>query len=208
MHRPHTPRVLGYNGSDGSKPVNTEMLEGLEIGLQPGSRGTIRTGDAQRDWRPLPHTRSSTRSPPACKPPFLLGSRKHPPDDAAVADAPKEWTGLSVTVDKVVHMPKLDSPPGTHPFAYFLSIHNESPVAVTIRGRKWVIRETKGPTIVVEGDGVVGQTPVIDPGGHFSYSSYHVITNPATAEGALFGDTADGDRIFTRIPPFRMTPPP
>ena len=122
-------------------------------------------------------------------------------------EAPVEWNDLTVTVDKVVLMPELEAPPGTHPFVYFLSIHNASPVPVTIRGRKWVVREDQGPTVVVEGDGVVGQTPVIDPGGYFSYNSYHVVSGPATAEGALFGATADGERFFTRIPPFRMTPP-
>ena len=49
-----------------------------------------------------------------------------------------EIPGLSVTVDQVVYSPQLTAPPDKpHPFAYFLSIHNQSEEPVTIFGRKW-----------------------------------------------------------------------
>ena len=70
-----------------------------------------------------------------------------------------EIPGLSVTVDQVVYAPQLNAPPDKpHPFAYFLSIHNQSEEPVTILGRKWIVTESGGGTLVVEGDGVVGQT--------------------------------------------------
>ena len=53
----------------------------------------------------------------------------------------REFEGLRVNVDDVIHMPSLDAPPEKpHPFVYFISIHNDTPVTVTIRGRKWVVR--------------------------------------------------------------------
>lgn len=79
-----------------------------------------------------------------------------------------EFEGLRVKVDDVIYMPSLDAPPDRpHPFVYFISIFNESKVPVTIRGRKWVVVEDGGETTVVEGDGVVGQQPVIAAGEHF-----------------------------------------
>jgi ApaG protein len=124
-----------------------------------------------------------------------------------MAAAIREFEGLRVRVDDVVYMPGLDAPPDKpHPFVYFISIHNDSPVPVTIRGRKWVVHETGGEVTVVEGDGVVGQTPVIDPGGHFSYNSYHVVAGPARVSGAFFGE-AGGEWIFARIPEFRLEVP-
>jgi len=115
-----------------------------------------------------------------------------------------EFKGLRVRVDDVVHMPGLDAPPDKpHPFVYFISIHNDSPVPVTIRGRKWVVREDDGEVTVVEGDGVVGQTPRIEPGGHFSYNSYHVVACGADVSGAFFGEAA-GTWIYARIPAFRL----
>ncbi len=127
---------------------------------------------------------------------------------AAMAGVIRELEGLRVKVDDVVYMPSLDAPPEKpHPFVYFISIHNDSPLPVTIRGRKWVVKEDAGEITVVEGDGVVGQTPVIEPGGHFSYNSYHVIARGALASGAFFGETEEGEWIFARIPEFRLDVP-
>ena len=119
-----------------------------------------------------------------------------------------ELEGLRVVVDRVVHMPQLDAPPERpHPFVYFLTIHNDSTETVTIRGRKWVVTDADGQQVVVEGDGVVGQFPCLEPGEHFSYNSYHVIGSDSVAEGAFFGVTEKGERVFVRIPRFPMHAP-
>lgn len=119
-----------------------------------------------------------------------------------------ELDGLRVVVDRVVHMPQLDAPPERpHPFVYFITIHNDSAETVTIRGRKWVVTDAEGHQIVVEGDGVVGQFPSLEPGTNFSYNSYHVIGSDSFAEGAFFGVTEKGNRVFTRIPRFEMHAP-
>lgn len=119
----------------------------------------------------------------------------------------RELNGLRVTVDDVVYMPTLEAPADKpHPFVYFISIHNDSDETVTIEGRKWVVREGE-ETVVVEGDGVVGQRPVIPPGEHFSYNSYHVTSVDAVAEGAFFARTEDGEWVFTRIPEFELHVP-
>ena len=119
-----------------------------------------------------------------------------------------ELAGLHVTVDRVEHAPHLDAPPERpHPFVYFLTIHNESDVTVTIKGRKWVVTDEDGQSVVVEGDGVVGKFPRLDPGEHFSYNSYHTIGSDSAAEGAFFGVTETGDYVFTRIPRFEMRAP-
>lgn len=120
-----------------------------------------------------------------------------------------ELDGLRVSVDRVVYSP---SPSGSgaepHRFAYFISIHNDSSEPVSIRGRKWVVTNDQGQTVVVEGDGVVGQFPTIPPGGHFSYNSFHVLgTRSGRAEGSYFGLDGQGRRVMTRIPPFTLEVP-
>lgn len=125
-----------------------------------------------------------------------------------MARAIREFEALRVQVDDVVYMPSLEAPAHKpHPFVYFISIHNESSVPVTLRGRKWVVQEDGGEVTVVEGDGVVGQCPVIEPGGDFSYNSYHVVAGRARVSGAFFGETGTGEWIFTRIPEFRLEVP-
>jgi len=119
-----------------------------------------------------------------------------------------ELQGLRASVDRVVHVPDLEAPPDRpYPFVYFITIHNDSSEIVTIKGRKWVVSDEDDQRIVVEGDGVVGKFPRLEPGEKFSYNSYHVIGSDSVAEGAFFGVTAEGEPVFTRIPKFEMRAP-
>ncbi|MBK1827721.1 ApaG domain [Haloferula rosea] len=119
----------------------------------------------------------------------------------------RELKGLKVKVDDVVYMPSLDAPADKpHPFVYFISIVNGSQEQVRILGRKWIVKEGD-EQVVVEGDGVVGQTPDLAPGQDFSYNSYHVTAEDASVEGAFFGQTADGEWVFVRIPEFQLCVP-
>ena len=117
-------------------------------------------------------------------------------------------SGLSVSLDQLVYATGLE---GTeekpHRFVYFLTIHNNSSETVTIRGRKWVVTEDSGEVLAVEGDGVVGEFPCLEPGEHFSYNSSHVVAVNARAEGAVFGVTEEGQAVFARIPPFELIVP-
>ncbi len=78
---------------------------------------------------------------------------------------------------------------------------------MTIKGRKWVVTNATGEKIVVEGDGVVGEFPRLIPGDEFRYNSYHLISSDSVAEGAYIGQDEEGQRVFTRIPPFKMEVP-
>ena len=84
----------------------------------------------------------------------------------------QEIDGLHVTVDQVVYAPELPSPPDQpHSFVYFISIRNDSEQTVTIKARKWVVTDANGVVTAVEGDGVVGEMPILEPGEKFSYNS-------------------------------------
>jgi ApaG protein len=108
----------------------------------------------------------------------------------------------------VDYVPSLDAPPDRpHPFVYFITIHNDSETPVTIVGRKWIVREANGTCLVVEGDGVVGQRPRIEPGGEFSYNSYHVIAADAEVEGSYLGFDDTQRPVVVRIPKFSLNIP-
>ena len=116
--------------------------------------------------------------------------------------------GLSALVDEVSYDPTRPAPPDRpHPFVYHVSIHNGSSETVNIFGRTWIVRDTDGDTLVVEGDGVVGQFPRLEPGQTFSYNSYHVIKAESTATGSFFGTTQQGRPVCVKIPRFEMHPP-
>lgn len=120
-----------------------------------------------------------------------------------------EPAGLRVTVDRVVHHPRSDAPPERpHCFVYFITIHNGTELAVTIKARKWVVTNQRGEVMALEGEGVVGQTPTIEPGGAFNYNSFHLLDTPgAVAEGSYLGLDALGRRVLARIPKFQMQVP-
>lgn len=120
-----------------------------------------------------------------------------------------ELEGLRVSVDRVVYSPTPASPEDQpHRFDYFISIHNDSEETVNIKGRKWVVTNDQGQTVVVEGDGVVGEFPTIQPGEHFSYNSFHLLGGrKGRATGSYFGLDSKGRRVITRIPPFDLEVP-
>lgn len=117
-----------------------------------------------------------------------------------------ERPSVRVAVDAVTFLPEADTPTDRpYAFRYDISIHNDGDEPVQIRGRKWVVIAQRGDKLVLEGDGVVGETPLIAPGGHFSYHSFHVVDGDSDAEGAYYGVTSKGERFFTRIPRFHMS---
>jgi ApaG protein len=120
-----------------------------------------------------------------------------------------EPKGLRVTVDHVIYNPKARAPADRpHCFIYVITIHNGSEQAVTIKGRKWVVTNDQGEVTAVEGDGVVGQTPTIDPGQKFTYNSFHFLdTRTAKAEGSYVGMDKLGRKVLARIPAFQMIVP-
>ena len=78
---------------------------------------------------------------------------------------------------------------------------------VTLLGRKWVICNEDGTQSVVEGDKIVGETPTLKPGEHFSYNSYHVAHCNARAKGSFHGLDEYRGTIYVKIPPFPMVIP-
>ena len=120
----------------------------------------------------------------------------------------QEINGLRVEVEEVIFNPNLEAPEDRpYPFVYFVSIINDSNQALTIWGRKWILKDTAGEIVVVEGSGVVGENPYLLPGERFSYNSYHVIGKDSRVSGTFFGSLAGGEKIRVSIPGFNLVVP-
>jgi Uncharacterized protein affecting Mg2+/Co2+ transport len=117
--------------------------------------------------------------------------------------------GLTARLDKLVYhhggmsLPE-DKP---HAFVYFITISNASDRTITLLGRKWVIHHADGSQLVVEGDRIVGETPRLASGEHFSYNSYHVTGTDARAYGCFHGVDDQGRKVHVMLPPFDMRIP-
>ena len=118
----------------------------------------------------------------------------------------QEANGVTASVDTVAFAPTLDAPPD-RPFAftYTLTICNRSAGAITIKARKWVIKEVvSGRCHVIEGDGLTGRFPRLEPGEVFRCESYHVVAADSVAEGALLACDENGSRLAVRVRAFAL----
>jgi ApaG protein len=98
-------------------------------------------------------------------------------------------------------------PDQPHAFVYFITIRNGSDRMVTLLGRKWVVEHCDGTQLVIEGDKIVGETPRLAPGEHFSYNSYHVTGLDAVAHGCFHGVDEFGHKVHVLLAPFAMQVP-
>ncbi len=93
-------------------------------------------------------------------------------------------------------------------FAYFIRIQNDGTEPVQLLRRHWFIRSSEGDIKEVEGEGVIGQQPVIPPGRAHEYSSYSVLeTFEGTMEGTYEMHEADGRIFQAQIPRFALHVP-
>lgn len=63
-------------------------------------------------------------------------------------------------------------------FAYTITISNQSDSAAQLISRYWRITNGDGEVEEVEGPGVVGKQPVIEPGASFRYTSAAILETP------------------------------
>ncbi len=88
-------------------------------------------------------------------------------------------------------------------FAYFIRIENNSGDKVQLLRRHWFITNGNGDVQEVEGEGVIGQQPVIPAGGIHEYSSFSVLE---TFEGSMAGtylmERPRGEQFSVTIPRF------
>ncbi len=90
-------------------------------------------------------------------------------------------------------------------FIYFIRIENNGDQGVQLLRRRWMIRDSIGVTHVVEGEGVVGQQPVIPPGGVHEYNSFCVLQSfQGSMEGKYAMRRDDGTSFEAVIPLFHL----
>jgi ApaG protein len=93
-------------------------------------------------------------------------------------------------------------------FLYTIQIANEGREQVQLLSRHWVIRDATGRVEEVRGPGVVGETPVLEPGEAFEYTSGCPLTTPlGSMEGRYEMVTAKGERFWAEVARFALREP-
>jgi len=93
-------------------------------------------------------------------------------------------------------------------FLYTIRITNEGAEPVQLLSRHWIITDATGQVREVQGDGVVGKQPVIEPGESFEYTSGCPLETPfGRMEGTYQMVRADGGDFSVRIARFELSEP-
>lgn len=123
----------------------------------------------------------------------------HPPTPALPIPQPPQpkWHGSDTTTHniRVFVSPRYLTDPSMwgeaakaarYVFSYAINIRNRSHNTVQLLSRRWLIVDAVGRAHEVEGEGVVGQQPIIEPGTSFDYTSFCPLSTPwGTMEGSF-----------------------
>ncbi len=141
------------------------------------------------------------------KKPLQSASRKKP---AKIEPHAYEATtrGIRIRVE-AKYLDDQSSPEESHfVWAYAVEINNDGSDVVQLKTRTWRITDALGRTEEVRGPGVIGQTPVIPPGGSFNYTSGCPLKTP---QGIMVGSyqmsDEDGTMFDVAIPAFSLDSP-
>ena len=93
-------------------------------------------------------------------------------------------------------------------FAYTITIENLGDIEAQLISRHWIITDANGKVQEVQGDGVVGEQPRLDPGESYRYSSGAVLETPVgSMQGSYRMKAGDGIDFDAPIAPFTLAVP-
>ena len=132
----------------------------------------------------------------------------------------KTTNGILVRVVPEYLTEESDIARGVYFWAYHITIENQGRRSVRLRRRHWRIVDEYGHCRTVDGEGVVGECPLLDPGVRFQYTSSVSLPTPSgemsgaysmTVEvaGAAAGaaEKPDGEALRIDIPLFLLESP-
>ncbi|MDI9339847.1 MAG: Co2+/Mg2+ efflux protein ApaG [Sediminibacterium sp.] len=121
------------------------------------------------------------------------------------------------TVTKNIHIsvvvkywPNQSLPKENHYFfVYYITIENKSEYTVQLMNRHWDIVDTQGENRTVDGEGVIGETPVLEPGEVFKYNSGCNLTGELGYMKGYYTmkRLLDNEQFNVQIPRFDMVVP-
>jgi len=117
--------------------------------------------------------------------------------------------GVNIVVETFYQAVQSNPINGDYLFAYRVTIENLSTMPVQLLSRHWYIFDSNGSHREVEGEGVVGQQPIIEPGSSYQYVS---ACNLKSDMGKMYG-TYNMENLYNKkkftvqIPEFQLIAP-
>ncbi len=118
-------------------------------------------------------------------------------------------SGIKVTVESFYRPDQSNPAYNQHVFAYRISITNNSDYSIQLRRRHWFIIDSSATNREVEGEGVIGEQPIINTGESYQYISG---VNFDSEIGKMYGTylmerVMDKKQFYVRIPEFMLVVP-
>lgn len=115
--------------------------------------------------------------------------------------------GIKVSVDTVFEKDYSDPFAPKYIFTYFITIENTSEIPVQLLRRHWDIFDSSSKKYEVDGNGVIGEQPIIKPGASHEYSSYcELSTDMGQMKGYYMMKNLNTKEEFkVQIPAFSLT---
>jgi len=93
-------------------------------------------------------------------------------------------------------------------YAYTITIANQGDVPAQLISRHWLITDANEKRQEVQGVGVVGEQPHINPGDSYTYTSGVILeTETGLMQGSYQMRTETGETFDAEIPLFALVPP-
>jgi ApaG protein len=118
-------------------------------------------------------------------------------------------SGIKVSVETFYRPDQSNTLYNQHVFAYRITITNNSEYSIQLKRRHWFIMDSCAVNREVEGEGVIGETPIIGTGETYQYVSG---CNLDSEMGKMYGTylmerLIDKKQFYVRIPEFMMIVP-
>jgi len=116
--------------------------------------------------------------------------------------------GIRIEVESMYVEERSDPQESYFFFAYHVVISNVGAEAAQLVSREWVITDSDGNVERVQGAGVVGETPLLQPGMKFEYTSFCPLrTSMGSMQGAYIMRLSNGETFRAEIAPFTLAVP-
>ena len=115
--------------------------------------------------------------------------------------------GITVRVAPRYLPDQSDARAPRHVWSYHVRVENGGAEAVQLRSRRWLITDGAGRSETIEGPGVIGQQPVIEPGMAFDYVSGVPLATPSGAMHGSYHMTGASGGFDVAIPAFVLAVP-
>ena len=120
----------------------------------------------------------------------------------------KTTKGVTVTVTPYFLDDQSSPQEGHYVWAYQVNIKNSSLNTIKLNRRNWVIIDANGKIMNIQGEGVVGEFPILHPGESFEYTSGTPLkTTNGFMQGFYLMSQKNGDQLKIDIPTFSLDSP-